>query len=207
MPGTTSRGFPYPTDTDPIDVAGDMQALAESIDSGFGDLVNVSNANKLASPHGVLGHMDRYTNAGPIVAGTPAAISGLAFSFTTTSGRRVQFLAYMRHLFSSSPSAYGAIEIRNNGTDKLADGLYLTGGTDVGGATYLSQALTVSHIINLGSGTYNLSVWVNPAVGNIQVSANAVGAAYIAAVDLGPGSLPFTAMEDLEKAEDTGMEV
>jgi hypothetical protein len=37
MPGTTpNNGFPYPTDTDPIDVAGDMQQLATSIDSLFG---------------------------------------------------------------------------------------------------------------------------------------------------------------------------
>jgi hypothetical protein len=33
MPGTTVRGYPYPTDTDPIDVAGDIQALAEAIDT------------------------------------------------------------------------------------------------------------------------------------------------------------------------------
>jgi hypothetical protein len=36
MPGTTPRHvFPYPTDTDPIDVAGDMQALAEGVDTAL----------------------------------------------------------------------------------------------------------------------------------------------------------------------------
>jgi hypothetical protein len=43
MPGTTTRGYPYPTDTDPIDVAGDMQALAEAID--------VDNTTAIASPN------------------------------------------------------------------------------------------------------------------------------------------------------------
>jgi hypothetical protein len=49
MPGTTARGYPYPVDTDPIDVAGDILALAEAIDGdmqsaasdilGVGDLI------------------------------------------------------------------------------------------------------------------------------------------------------------------------
>jgi len=33
MPGTTPRGYPYPVDTDPLDVAVDMQALAEAADT------------------------------------------------------------------------------------------------------------------------------------------------------------------------------
>lgn len=34
MPGaTTNHGFPYPLDSDPIDVAGDIQRLAEAIDT------------------------------------------------------------------------------------------------------------------------------------------------------------------------------
>ena len=32
MPDTTSKGFPYPEGPDPVDVAGDIQALAEAID-------------------------------------------------------------------------------------------------------------------------------------------------------------------------------
>lgn len=32
MPGTTSRGFPYPLPADRIDTAGDIQRLAEAID-------------------------------------------------------------------------------------------------------------------------------------------------------------------------------
>jgi hypothetical protein len=32
MPDTTTRGFPYPEGTDGVDVAGDIQALAEAVD-------------------------------------------------------------------------------------------------------------------------------------------------------------------------------
>ena len=32
MPGTTPLGLPYPEDTDPLDIAVDMQALAEAVD-------------------------------------------------------------------------------------------------------------------------------------------------------------------------------
>lgn len=32
MPGSTSRGYPYPLDGDPVDVAGDIQRLAEALD-------------------------------------------------------------------------------------------------------------------------------------------------------------------------------
>lgn len=33
MPGSTSEGFPYPLDTDPIDVAGDIKKLADAINA------------------------------------------------------------------------------------------------------------------------------------------------------------------------------
>lgn len=34
MPGTTpNHAFPYPMDSDPIDVAGDIQRLAEAVDA------------------------------------------------------------------------------------------------------------------------------------------------------------------------------
>jgi hypothetical protein len=37
MPGATpGRGYPYPIDTDPIDVAGDIQRLAEAVDADHG---------------------------------------------------------------------------------------------------------------------------------------------------------------------------
>lgn len=35
MSGTTSKGIPYPTNTDNIDFAADMQALAEGVDNNF----------------------------------------------------------------------------------------------------------------------------------------------------------------------------
>jgi hypothetical protein len=41
MPDTTNRGFPYPYDTDPIDVAGDIQRLAESIDGDIGGIAQM----------------------------------------------------------------------------------------------------------------------------------------------------------------------
>jgi hypothetical protein len=36
---TTNYGFPYPEDADPVDVAGDIQALAEDIDINLGEII------------------------------------------------------------------------------------------------------------------------------------------------------------------------
>ena len=36
---TTNYGFPYPEDADPVDVAGDIQALAEDIDTNLGEII------------------------------------------------------------------------------------------------------------------------------------------------------------------------
>ena len=36
MPNTPTYALPYPADSDPVDVAGDMQALAEAVDTALG---------------------------------------------------------------------------------------------------------------------------------------------------------------------------
>ena len=36
---TTNYGFPYPEDADPVDVAGDIQALAEDIDADLAGII------------------------------------------------------------------------------------------------------------------------------------------------------------------------
>lgn len=38
MAATTPRGFPYPEDSDPLDVAGDIEALALAVDMYLGPL-------------------------------------------------------------------------------------------------------------------------------------------------------------------------
>ena len=46
MPGTTSRGYPYPLGADPIDIAGDIKKLAESIDTDTVGLAQwITNVN------------------------------------------------------------------------------------------------------------------------------------------------------------------
>lgn len=36
MPVTPTYSLPYPQDSDPVDVAGDIQALAEAVDTAIG---------------------------------------------------------------------------------------------------------------------------------------------------------------------------
>lgn len=50
MPAATTRGYPYPLGPDPIDVAGDIQALAEAIDLDVVKAVKVyANTTDLAT--------------------------------------------------------------------------------------------------------------------------------------------------------------
>jgi hypothetical protein len=40
----TAKGFPYPSDTDPVDVPADIQALAESVDAELDDYLTTAAA-------------------------------------------------------------------------------------------------------------------------------------------------------------------
>lgn len=61
MPDVTNRGYPYPYDTDPIDVASDIQRLAESIDGDVGGISPM--VNRMESQLG-----DSYIQSGNTVA-------------------------------------------------------------------------------------------------------------------------------------------
>jgi hypothetical protein len=59
MPGTTTRGYPYPLGGDPIDVAGDIQDLAEAIDLDVVNAVKVyaSTGDMAATAPRILGNV------------------------------------------------------------------------------------------------------------------------------------------------------
>lgn len=42
MPTTTNYTLPYPADSDPVDVAGDVQLLAEAVDVALGNAGGVN---------------------------------------------------------------------------------------------------------------------------------------------------------------------
>lgn len=46
----TAKGFPYPSDTDPVDVPGDIQALAEAVDTELDDYLTAAAAGAAYAP-------------------------------------------------------------------------------------------------------------------------------------------------------------
>lgn len=48
MPTTPTYALPYPVDTDPVDVAGDIEALATATDTAIGTAVGASGGFKTA---------------------------------------------------------------------------------------------------------------------------------------------------------------
>lgn len=52
MPNTT-KGLPYPQDSDPVDVPGDIQALAEAVDTELDDYLSSSTASSTYAPYTV----------------------------------------------------------------------------------------------------------------------------------------------------------
>ena len=48
MPTTPTYSLPYPVDTDPVDVAGDIEALATATDTAIGTAVGTSGGFKTA---------------------------------------------------------------------------------------------------------------------------------------------------------------
>jgi hypothetical protein len=74
MPGVTSpRAYPYPVDADPIDVAGDIKALAEAVDN---DVLGVDNA--------------KYAKTGGTISGNVAITGTTTMTGTLTANNFVK---------------------------------------------------------------------------------------------------------------------
>lgn len=83
MPAVTSpRGYPYPLDTDPIDVAGDIKKLAEAIDDDATSIQNFATLNATTGKY-----MGGWTmSSGGWGSTSPAGVGG--FQFTALPHRR-----------------------------------------------------------------------------------------------------------------------
>jgi len=87
MPGTTSRGYPYPLDTDPIDVAGDMQKLAEAINT---DVIASNEFRRFASKT----ELDTWTTAPESAMASTADNGGSVWQRRSGAWRRIHVDAW-----------------------------------------------------------------------------------------------------------------
>lgn len=90
MAGTTTKGFPYPQDADAVDVAGDIQSLAESVDDYFSATASSVaetylpiSASSSLSP---IGYLTEATASATYLTITDAATTYLPISASATLG-------------------------------------------------------------------------------------------------------------------------
>jgi hypothetical protein len=158
MPGTTSRGYPYPLDTDPIDVAGDMQKLAEAINT---DVIASNDFRRFDNKT----QLDTWAATNGAMASTPED-GGSTYQRRNGVWIRTEVMCYGRGNFSA-PSLGG------NANLTLAGAVYNFAGQDSWGVRPLVEGLyaftanAVHSAGNLGGGyTWNVSIdkytWANP---------------------------------------------
>lgn len=103
MPATTDcRGLPYPVDADPIDVAADMERLAEATDEQLCSII-------AGYPRGAISRQFKPTTQGGYGGATEFAISGLEFTVPAMppSGQRLHQVEFnVRAIQTSTPLAH-----------------------------------------------------------------------------------------------------
>jgi len=84
MPGATAnRAYPYPLGADPIDIAGDIQRLADAVDVDMN-----------TRPHGLYSRALKATTEGGFGGGVEYGISGLGFTVPATPTGRTHHVYF-----------------------------------------------------------------------------------------------------------------
>ena len=121
-------------------------------------------------PQGVIGFVERPTNAGPVQQGETVPIAGMEVTVTVPSGRLLKIEFNCRHVTGGVPGDYGSLSIRNPAGFQYMDGLYVVGaGHPMSGA--ISSAITIARVIAMNAGTETFGLWVGAAAGAATLSA------------------------------------
>jgi hypothetical protein len=172
--GTTAKwGYPYPEPTDPVaDGAAAIRALAEAID--------------VSPPRGVVGYVERMSNAGPLPPVTGhVALGGLSFTVTLTTRRYLHLSAYCRHALFDAAGNYGTLSICDASGYVYTDAI-VVGHTIPG--TALSQAIAFGRVIPANPGTYTFGLWAESSAGNLTLVGTGNSPIWISVEDLGPAA-------------------
>jgi microcystin-dependent protein len=146
MPGqTANRGYPYPLGSDPIDAAGDIQRLAESLDAD----VSVASSS--------IGELREY-----------ASMDALPPGFLVCDGRNVSRVTYAA-LFTKIGTTWGAGDGSTtfgipNLINRFTRGVASAAGAGIGGTGGSADAVPVAHAHaatgGAGAHSHNMNVGV-----------------------------------------------